>query len=237
MALDLNTLYQYYRDQGLDEATAAQYTVYYIPAGKKKGFSGITTPKFKPESQIYSEVAPNYTKYKNLNQPFWNSVINVVNKGGTYLDLQKLVSSDVGQKYAEDNDLYTPEGYTDTRSLLSTAGRMLNEYTNTQEQLDKQKKTFGTFAASIGAPSPDKRYSFNIDNKYDAKTQVEYEPVRKIYNQLSKKIKDSLVKAKVADADTANYLAQFDVAFESAINNKLAKSNLTPFTDYVLRKG
>lgn len=237
MALDLNTLYQYYLDQGLDPATAAQYTVYYIPAGRKKGFSGITTPKFKPESQVYSEVAPNYNKYKKLNQPFWNSIIDIVNKGGTYLDLQKLVSSDVGQKYAEDNDLYTPEGYADTRSLLSTAGRMLNEYTNAQEVLGKQKKTFGTFAASIGAPSPDKRYSFKVDKSYDAKTQVEYAPVRKVYNTVFNNLKSALKKAKVNPTEAANYAKQFNTAFETAINTKLSESNLTPFTDYVIRKG
>lgn len=238
MALDLNTLYQYYVDQGVDPRIAAQYAVYYIPAGNKKGFSGITTPKFKPESEIYSESAPNYIKYEKLNQPFWNSIISIVKKGGTYFDLQKLVSSDAGQKYAEDNDLYTPEGYTDTRSLLSIAGRMLNEYTNAQEQLGKQKKTFGTYAASIGAPSPDLKYSFKIDPKsYTKGTEIEYEPVRKVYTKLRSEIKDKLIKAKVPQAQIGTTLGEFDVAFETQIQSKLDKSNLSPFTNYVLKKG
>jgi hypothetical protein len=115
---------------------------------------------------------------------------------------------------------------------------LLNEYTNTQEQLEKQKKTFGTFAASIGAPSPDKRYSFKIDPKsYDAKTEVEYEPVRKVYNQLNKKITDALIKAKVPQAQRNQTVAEFQAAFQTGINAKLADSNLTPFTDYVVRKG
>lgn len=235
--LNLNALYEYYIDQGLDPQTAAQYTVYYIPTGKKKGFSGITTPKFKPASQIYAEVAPNLTKFEQLNEPFWNQIIDTVKSGGTYLDLQRLAGSEIGQKYAEENNLFTPDGFVNTGALLSSAGRILNEYTNAQEQLGKQQQTFGTFAASIGAPSPDKRYSFKIDKGYDTKTQVEYAPVRKVYDGVLTKLKDSLYSAGVSAAETANYLKQFNTAFETGINAKLAESNLTPFTDYVVRKG
>jgi len=232
MALDLNTLYQYYLDQGLDPATAAQYTVYYIPAGKKKGFSGITTPKFKPES----EIAPTYLKYKQDSDPFIKSLYTAIATPNlTPTDLSALANTKEGIAYAKKNKLSSTDslGRATPGRLFSLVNNIYSDY----KRLNTQKKTLGTFAASIGAPSPDKRYSFNIDKSYDAKTQVEYAPVRKVYNQLSKKIKDGLVKAKVSDADTANYLAQFDVAFESAVNSKLANSNLTPFTDYVIRKG
>jgi hypothetical protein len=231
MAIDLNSLYQYYLDQGVDARTAAQYAVYYIPAGKKKGFSGITTPKFKPES----EIAPTYLKYKQDSDPFIQGLYTAIATPNlTPTDLSALANTKEGIAYAKKNKLSS------TDSLgRATPGRLfslVNDIYSDYKRLNTQKKTFGTFAASIGAPTPDKRFSFNIDELY-SNTELEYEPARKIYNQLSKKIKDGLVKAKVADADTANYLAQFDVAFESAVNSKLANSNLTPFTDYVIRKG
>lgn len=234
--LDLGSLYQYYIDQGVDPATAAQYTAYYIPAGQKKSFTGITTPKFKPASQIKFEVAPNYSKFEELNDPFWNKIVDTVKKGGTYLDLQKIVYGPDGQAYAEANNLYTPQGYVNTGALLSNAGKVLNEYTNYQEQIGKQNKTFGTFAASIGAPSPEKRYKFKVNKQYDAKTEVEYTPVRKVYDTVFNNLKGSLKAAGVSPAEAANYVKQFNTAFETAINTKLDSSNLSPFTEYVVRK-
>ena len=237
MAIDLNSLYQYYLDQGVDARTAAQYAVYYIPQGQKKTFTGITTPKFKPESQIKFETAPNYTKFEELNDPFWNKVIDVAKKGGTYLDVQKIVYGPDGQAYAEQNNLYTPEGYVNTGAILTNAGRVLNEYTNYQEQVGKQKKTFGTFAASIGAPSPDKKYSFKVDKSYDSNTELEYEPVRKVYDTVFNRLKTSLKSAKVSPTEAANYVQQFNTAFETAINSKLDSSNLSPFTEYIVKRG
>jgi hypothetical protein len=232
MALDLNTLYQYYLDQGLDPATAAQYTVYYIPAGKKKGFSGITTPKFKPES----EIAPTYLKYKQDSDPFIQSLYTAIATPNlTPTDLSALANTKEGIAYAKKNKLSSTDslGRATPGRLFSLVNNIYSDY----KRLNTQKKTLGTFAASIGAPSPDKRYSFKIDKSYDAKTQVEYEPVRKVYNTVFNNLKSAFKKAKVSPTEAANYAKQFNTAFETAINSKLADSNLTPFTDYVIRKG
>lgn len=235
-SLDLTNLYNYYIDQGEDPATAAQYASYYIPYGKKKSFTGITTPKFKTQKQILEEYAPNYSKFKSLNDPFWNKIIDVAEKGGTYFDIQKIVNSKEGVDYADASGLKTPSGYTDTGALLTNAGRILNEYTQIQEQTGKQKKTFSTFAASIGAPSPDLRYSFKVDKSYDKKTQIEYAPVRKVYDTVLTKLKGSFKQAGISPTEAANYVKQFNTVFETVINEKLNASNLTPFTDYVVRK-
>jgi hypothetical protein len=111
--LDLNSIYQYYISQGATPTEAAQYTVYYIPYGQKKSFTGIDTQKFKTSSQLESEYAPNYTKFKaytNSAKPktteFWKTVIDKVDKGATYLDLQELAYGDLGAAYADENDLY-----------------------------------------------------------------------------------------------------------------------------------
>lgn len=233
MALDLNTLYEYYLDQGLDPATAAQYTVYYIPAGKKKGFSGITTPKFKPES----EIAPTYLKYKQDSDPFIQGLYTAIATPNlTPTDLSALANTKEGIAYAKKNKLSSTDslGRATPGRLFSLVNNIYSDY----KRLNTQKKTLGTFAASIGAPSPDKRFSFKIDPKsYDAKTEVEYEPVRKVYNQLNKKITDALIKAKVPQAQRNQTIAEFQAAFQTGINAKLAGSNLTPFTDYVIRKG
>lgn len=234
--LDLTNLYNYYINEGEDPATAAQYAVYYIPYGKKKSFTGITTPKFKTQKQILAEYAPNYTKFEGLNDPFWNKVIDVAKKGGTYLDVQKIVYGKDGQDYAAANNLYTPDGYVNTGALLTNAGRILNEYTQVQEQTGKQKKTFSTFAASIGAPNPDLRFSFKVNKSYDKTKETEYAPVRKVYDTVLTKLKGSLKQAGVSPTQAAAYVTQFNTAFETIINQKLSSSNLTPFTDYVVRK-
>jgi hypothetical protein len=229
MALDLNALYQYYREQGVDAQTAAQYAVYYIPAGKKKGFTGITTSKFKPDNELISEYAPNYKSYVELaakKDPFWTSIIEEINKGTTYFDIRNKVF-----EAAEAQDA-------DAEEIMPSVTKAFNEYTSYRKQVNKQKNTLKTYAASIGAPSPDLKYSFRIDPKsYAKETEVEYEPVRKVYNQLNKEIKNTLIKAKVPDAQIGKTLDEFDAAFETQIQAKLKDSNLSPFTAYNLRKG
>jgi hypothetical protein len=234
--LDLKALYDYYISQGVDPATAAQYAAYYIPSGRKKSFSGITTPKFKSESQIKIEYAPNYSKFETQNDPFWNKIIDVAKKGGTYLDIQKIAYGPDGQAYAEANNLYTPDGYVNTGAILSNAGKILNEYTSYQKQIGKQNKTFDAYAASIGAPSSKARYKFSVNKTY-GENEVEYTPVRKVYDTVFTKLKTSLKAAKVSPTEAANYVKQFNTAFETAINSKLSSANITPFTDYALRKG
>jgi hypothetical protein len=233
MALDLNTLYQYYIDQGVDPRTAAQYSVYYISSGSKKGFSGITTPKFKPES----EIAPTYLKYKQDSDPFIQSLYTAIatpNLAPT--DLSALANTKEGIAYAKKNKLSS------TDSLgRATPGRLftlVNNIYSDYKKLTTQKKTLGTYAASIGAPSPDLKFSFKIDPKsYIKGTEIEYDPVRKVYTKLRTEIKDKLIKAKVPQAQIGTTLGEFDVAFETQIQSKLDASNLTPFTNYVLKKG
>jgi hypothetical protein len=234
--LNLKALYDYYISQGVDPATAAQYAAYYIPYGQKKSFTGITTPKFKPETQLKIEYAPNFTKFETQNDPFWNKIIDVAKKGGTYLDIQKIAYGPDGQAYAEANNLYTPEGYVNTGAILSNAGKILNEYTTYQKQVAKQNKTFDTYASSIGAPSSKARYKFSVTKSY-GENEVEYAPIRKAYDAVYAKLKSSLKAAKVSPAEAANYVKQFNTAFETGINAKIAESNLTPFTDYVVRTG
>lgn len=234
--LDLSALYNYYISQGVDPATAAQYAAYYIPYGQKKSFTGITTPKFKSSDQLKSEYAPNYIKFEGMNDPFWNKVIDITKNGGTYLDLQKYVYGPEGQKYATDNQMFDNMGYANTGALLSNAGKILNEYNAYNKQLGKQTKTFDAYAASIGAPSSQARYKFSVAKTY-GENELEYTPVRKVYNTVFDKVKSALKAAKVSPQDAANYVKQFNTAFETAINTKLGESNLTPFTDYVVRTG
>jgi len=234
--LNLKALYDYYISQGVDPATAAQYAAYYIPSGQRRSFTGITTPKFKPESQLKVEFAPNFSKFEAQNNPFWNKIIDVAKKGGTYLDIQKIAYGPDGQAFAEANNLYTPEGYVNTGAILSNAGKILNEYTSYQKQVNKQNKTFDTFASSIGAPSSKARYKFSVGKTY-GENEVEYAPIRTAYNTVFNNLKSALKKAKVSPTEAANYAKQFNTAFETAVNAKLAESNLTPFTEYVVRRG
>jgi hypothetical protein len=240
MALDLNAIYQYYIDQGATPTEAAQYTVYYIPAGKKKRFSGITTPKFKTSSQLESEYAPDYTKFKaytNSAKPktteFWKTVIDKVDKGATYLDLQELAYGDLGAAYADENDLYTNSGYVDTAAVLSAAGKVLNEKTAVIKAKGKQDKSLDFYAASIGAPTTQAKYGLVADKKNNI---VKFTPAADIYTKATADYKAKLKAAKVDPTKAEQYYNQFDTTLKSRLEKAIEDSGRSPFVDFTLKK-
>jgi hypothetical protein len=238
--LDLNSIYQYYISQGATPTEAAQYTVYYIPYGQKKSFTGIDTQKFKTSSQLESEYAPNYTKFKaytNSAKPktteFWKTVIDKVDKGATYLDLQELAYGDLGAAYADENDLYTNSGYVDTAAVLSAAGKVLNEKTAVIKAKGKQDKSLDFYAASIGAPTTQAKYGLVADKKNNI---IKFTPAVDIYTKATADYKAKL-KATVKDATKAEqYYNQFDTTLKSRLEKAIEDSGRSPFVDFTLKK-
>jgi hypothetical protein len=238
--LDLNAIYQYYIDQGATPREARQYTVYYIPYGQKKNFTGIDTQKFKTSSQFESEYAPNYTKFKaysNSAKPktteFWKTVIDKVDKGATYLDLQELAYGDLGAAYADENDLYTNSGYVDTAAVLSAAGKVLNEKTAVIKAKGKQDKSLDFYAASIGAPTTQAKYGLVADKKNNI---IKFTPAVDIY---TKATKDYAKKVKDAGIDLQTgkgYIEQFSTTLKSRLEKAIEDSGRSPFVDFTLKK-
>jgi len=238
--LDLNSIYQYYIDQGASPTEAAQYTVYYIPYGQKKSFTGIDTQKFKTSSQLESEYAPNYTKFKaytNSAKPktteFWKTVIDKVDKGATYLDLQELAYGDLGAAYADENNLYTNDGYVNTSAILSAAGKVLNEKTAVIKAKAKQDKSLDFYASSIGAPSTKAKYGLVADK---ANNIVVFKPAADIYTKATADFKTKLKAAKVDPTKAAQYYKEFDTAIKSGLEQAITKSNRNPFVDAAISK-
>jgi hypothetical protein len=219
--LDLTSIYNYYINQGATPTEAAQYTVYYIPYGQKKSFTGISTPKFKTQKQLESEYAPNYTKFKASTDPFWKQVVDVVDKGGTYLDLQKIVYSSDGKDYATNLGLLPQE-------LLTNAGKILNEKTSVLNAKSKQDKSLDFYASSIGAPSTQAKYGLVADKKNNV---VAFKPAADIYAKATADFKTKLKAAKVDPTKAAQYYQEFDTAIKSGLEQAIAKSNRNPFVD------
>jgi hypothetical protein len=224
--LDLNSIYQYYIDQGATPTEAAQYTVYYIPYGQKKSFTGINTQKFKTSGQFESEYAPNYTKFKASTEPFWKQVVDTVDKGGTYLDLQKIVYSSDGKDYASNLGLLPQE-------LLTNAGKILNEKTAVIKAKAKQDKSLDFYASSIGAPSTKAKYGLVADK---ANNIVVFKPAADIYAKATADFRTKLRAAKVDPTKAADYIKQFDTAIKSGLEQAIAKSNRNPFVDAAISK-
>jgi len=241
--LDLNSIYQYYITQGATPTEAAQYTVYYIPYGQKKNFTGINTQKFKTSSQFESEYAPNYTKFKTISTTansakpnttkFWKAVIDKVDAGGTYLDLQELAYGDLGAAYADENNLYDNSGYVNTSAILSAAGKVLNEKTAAIKAKRKQDKSLDFYAASIGAPTTQAKYGLVADKKNNI---VKFTPAADIYTKATAAYKAKL-KATVKDATKAEqYYNQFDTTLKSRLEKAIEDSGRSPFVDFTLKK-
>jgi hypothetical protein len=240
--LDLNSIYQYYIDQGATPTEAAQYTVYYIPYGQKKSFTGISTPKFKTSGQFESEYAPNYTKFKTISQTansakpktteFWKAVIAKVDAGGTYLDLQELAYGDLGEAYADENNLIK-NGYVDTATVLSSASKVLNEKTAVLKAKAKQDKSLDFYASSIGAPSTKLKYGLVADK---ANNIVVFKPAADIYTKATKDFKTKVMAAKVEPTLAKKYYDQFDAALKSGLEQAITKSNRSPFTDAAISR-
>lgn len=241
--LDLNSIYQYYITQGATPTEAAQYTVYYIPYGQKKSFTGISTPKFKTSSQFESEYAPNYTKFKTISTTpssakpktteFWKAVIDKVDSGGTYLDLQQIAYGDLGAAYADENNLYDNNGYVNTSAILSSASKVLNEKTSVLKAKAKQDKSLDFYASSIGAPSTKAKYGLVADK---ANNIVVFKPAADIYAKATTDFKAKLKAAKVDPTKAAQYYKEFDTAIKSGLEQAITKSNRNPFVDAAISK-
>ena len=241
--LDLTSIYNYYINQGATPTEAAQYTVYYIPYGQKKSFTGISTPKFKTQKQLESEYAPNYSKFKTISNTansakpktteFWKQVVDVVDKGGTYLDLQQIAYGDLGTAYAEENNLYTPDGYVNTAAILSSAGKVLNEKTAVSKAKTKQDKSLDFYASSIGAPSTKATYGLVADKTNNI---IKFTPAADIYAKATADYRTKL-KATVKDATKAEqYYNQFDTTLKSRLEKAIEDSGRSPFVDFTLKK-
>ena len=238
--LDLNSIYQYYISQGATPTEAAEYTVYYIPYGQKKNFTGIDTQKFKTSKQFESEYAPNYTKFKAFSDStrpktteFWKTVIDKVDKGATYLDLQQIAYGDLGAAYADENDLYTNSGYVDTAAVLSAAGKVLNEKTAVIKAKGKQDKSLDFYAASIGAPTTQAKYGLVADKK---KNIVKFTPAADLYAKATKDYQAKLMAAKVEPTLAKKYYDQFDTTLKSRLEKAIEDSGRSPFVDFTLKK-
>lgn len=224
--LDLQSIYDYYISQGATPTEARQYTVYYIPYGQKKNFTGISTPKFKTQKQFESEYAPNYTKFKASTEPFWKQVVDTVDKGGTYLDLQKIVYSSDGKDYASNLGLLPQE-------LLTNAGKILNEKTAVTNAKSKQDKSLDFYASSIGAPSTKATYGLIADK---AKNIIVFKPAADIYAKATADFKTKLKAANVDPTKAAQYYKEFDTAIKSGLEQAITKSNRNPFVDAAISK-
>ena len=88
-SIDLNKIYQYYVSQGVDPATAGQYTSYYaLNAQQTMSIKNPSQLTWKPAKVI----APTYTKFKADKDPFVQSLIRTINSDATMDEISSLVN-------------------------------------------------------------------------------------------------------------------------------------------------
>ena len=234
-SIDLNKIYQYYVSQGVDPATAGQYTSYYALNAKQ-------TMSIKNPSQLTWKpakiIAPTYTKFKADKDPFVQSLIRTISTDNATIDeISSLVNSAEGLAYAKKRKLsgYGNIGQPTPGALNNIAETAFNEY----QALKKQEGEFDFWAANSGLPSRKQKYKFSVNKSYNPYNEVEYPAARKEYTNAYKKYATDLSKIKTLTPEQAGAaLAKFDTEFESYINKKLSSPNFfqTPFSDAAMGK-
>ena len=233
-SIDLNKIYQYYVSQGVDPATAGQYTSYYaLNAQQTMSIKNPSQLTWKPAKII----APTYTKFKADKDPFVQSLIKTISSDATIDEISSLVNSAEGLAYAKKRKLsgYGNIGQPTPGALNNIAETVFNEY----QALKTQQGEFDFWAANSGLPSTKQKYKFSVKKIYNPDIEVEYAPARKEYTNAYKAYATDLQKIKTLTPQQAGIaLAKFDTQFESYINKKLSSPKFfqTPFSDAAMGK-
>ena len=233
-SIDLNKIYQYYISQGVDPATAGQYTSYYALNAKQ-------TMSIKNPSQLTWKpakiIAPTYTKFKADKDPFVQSLIRTISSDATIDEISSLVNSTEGLAYAKKRKLsgYGNLGQTTPGALNNIAETVFNEY----QALKKQEGEFDFWASNSGLPSRKQKYKFSVKKSYNPYNEVEYPAARKEYINAYENYKKDLSKITTLKPEQIGLaLQKFNTQFESYINKKLSSPNFfqTPFSDAAMEK-
>ena len=234
-SIDLNKIYQYYISQGVDPATAGQYTSYYaLNAQQTMSIKNPSHLTWKPTKVI----APTYTKFKADKDPFVQSLIRTISTDNATIDeISSLVNSAEGLAYAKKRKLsgYGNLGQPTPGALNNIAETAFNEY----QAVKKQEGEFDFWAANSGLPSRKQKYKFSVNKIYKPGIEVEYPAARKEYTNAYENYKKALFKVKtLTPQQQLSALGKFNAGFESYINKKLSSPDFyrTPFSDAAMEK-
>jgi hypothetical protein len=229
-SIDISQVYNYYITAGATPSEAADYTAYYI-ADVYKTKKVPSTPKFKTTTQLYRELAPNYTSFVNDAQgnEFATTVSNMIANGDSYKKIQDYVYSN--KDLLKDYYTVVPKGSSRESSFMNIVGRAKTERDTFTNAYNKQQAALSYSGLGGGG----KVYDFNVAGKYTDENTVEYKPYRQKYTQGKEAITKILNAKGIKDpAAQKTFIDKYNKAFETAAKTNIANIETSPLLDQTL---